>query len=133
MSTNIEELVNIYLTIRNQRESILREYEAKDAELKKDLQAVEQSLLSVCNETNSDGFKTAAGTVTRKLNERFYCNDWDNFRDFVLENKAVDLFERRIHQGNFKEFMAGHEQDGLPPGINVMREFSITVRKPTSK
>ena len=56
MSTNIEELVNIYLTIRNQRESILREYEAKDAELKKDLQAVEQSLLAVCNETNTDGF-----------------------------------------------------------------------------
>jgi hypothetical protein len=133
MSTNIEELVNIYLTIRNQRESILREYEAKDADLKKDLQTVEQSLLAVCNETNSDGFKTGSGTVTRKLNERFYCNDWDNFRNFVLEHKAVDLFERRIHQGNFKEFMAGHEQDGLPPGINVMREFSITVRKPTAK
>jgi hypothetical protein len=121
------------LTIRNQRESILRQYEAQDADLKKDLQAVEQSLLAVCNETNADGFKTSAGTVTRKLNERFYCNDWDNFRDFVLEHKAVELFERRIHQGNFKEFMAGHEQDGLPPGINVMKEFSITVRKPTSK
>lgn len=133
MSTNIEELVNIYLTIRNERESILREYEAKDAELKKDLQSVEQSLLTVCNETNTDGFKTGAGSVTRKLNERFYCNDWDNFRKFVMENNAVELFERRIHQGNFKEFMAGHEQDGLPPGINVMREFSITVRKPTSK
>jgi len=133
MSTNIEELVNIYLTIRNQRESILREYETKDADLKKDLQTVEQSLLAVCNETNSDGFKTGSGTVTRKLNERFYCNDWDNFRNFVLEHKAVDLFERRIHQGNFKEFMTGHEQDGLPPGINVMREFSITVRKPTTK
>ena len=133
MSTNIEELVNIYLTIRNARENILREYEAKDSELKKDLQAIEQSLLAVCNETNADGFKTSVGTVTRKLNERFYCNDWDNFRDFVLEHKAVELFERRIHQGNFKEFMAGHEQDGLPPGINVMKEFSITVRKPTSK
>ena len=133
MSTNIEELVNTYLTIRNQRESILRQYEAQDADLKKDLQAVEQSLLAVCNETNADGFKTSSGTVTRKLNERFYCNDWDNFRDFVLEHKAVELFERRIHQGNFKEFMAGHEQDGLPPGINVMKEFSITVRKPTSK
>ena len=94
MSTNIEELVNIYLTIRNQRESILREYEAKDADLKKDLQTVEQSLLAVCNETNTDGFKTSAGTVTRKLNERFYCNDWDNFRDFVLEHKVhLSCFE----------------------------------------
>ena len=133
MTTDVEELVKTYLTIRNEREKILREYEAKDEALKKDLQAVEQYLLGVCNDTNTDGFKTSAGTVTHKLNERFYCSDWDNFRDFVLEHKALELFERRIHQGNFKEFMAGHEQDGLPPGINVMREFSITVRKPTSK
>ena len=68
----------------------------------------------------------------RKLNERFYCNDWDNFRNFVLDNEAVELLERRIHQGNFKEFMSEHQQDGLPPGVNVMREFGIVVRKPAS-
>jgi hypothetical protein len=39
------------------------------------------------------------------------------------------LLERRIHQSNFREFLNGHEDDGLPPGINVMREFGVTVRK----
>lgn len=129
---DIEELVKTYLTIRGQREKILREYEEKDSELKKDLQLVEQQLLAVCNDTNTSGFKTTSGTVTRKLNERFYCNDWDNFRKFVIENDAIELMERRIHQGNFKEFMAGHEQDGLPPGVNVMREFTVVVRKPSA-
>jgi hypothetical protein len=132
MTTNIEELVQTYLTIRNQRESILREYEARDAELKQDLQSVEQQLLAVCNESNVSGLKTNAGTVTRKLNERFYCNDWDNFRKYVLEHQAVELLERRIHQGNFKEFIAERKDEGLPPGVNVMREFSITVRKPSA-
>jgi len=132
MSTNIEELVQTYLTIRNHRETILREYEAKDRELKKDLQEVEQQLLAVCNETNTNGFKTDSGTVTRKLTERFYCNDWDNFRKFVLEHQAVELLERRIHQGNFKEFIAERPEDGLPPGVNVMKEFGITVRKPAA-
>jgi hypothetical protein len=132
MTTNIEELVQTYLTIRNQRESILREYETKDAELKQDLQSVEQQLLAVCNESNVSGLKTNAGTVTRKLNERFYCNDWDNFRKYVLEHQAVELLERRIHQGNFKEFIAERKDEGLPPGVNVMREFSITVRKPSA-
>jgi hypothetical protein len=132
MTTNIEELVQTYLTIRNQRESILREYEARDAELKQDIQSVEQQLLAVCNESNVSGLKTNAGTVTRKLNERFYCNDWDNFRKYVLEHQAVELLERRIHQGNFKEFIAERKDEGLPPGVNVMREFSITVRKPSA-
>lgn len=129
---NVEELVKIYLTIRGEREKILREYEAQDKELKKELQTIEQQLLSMCNDTGTNGFKTSSGTVSRKLNERFYCNDWDNFRKFVVENDAVELLERRIHQGNFKEFIAGKEQEGLPPGVNVMREFSVTVRKPSS-
>jgi len=40
--------------------------------------------------------------------------------------------DRRIHQGNFKEFIAERQEDGLPPGVNVMREFGIVVRKPAS-
>jgi hypothetical protein len=45
---------------------------------------------------------------------------------------AVELFEGRIHQGNFKQFMSEHEGEGLPPGVNVMREFGVTVRKPSA-
>jgi hypothetical protein len=67
--------------------------------------------------------------LIRKVNERFYCTDWDNFKNYVLENEAVDLLERRIHQGNFKEHMTQIDGQGLPPGVNVMREYGITVRK----
>ena len=129
---NLEALVKAYLTIRFEREKILHEYEEQDKKLKEDMTLIEQSMLSVCNDTNADSIKTQHGTVIRKLNERFYCNDWDNFRNFVLDNEAVELLERRIHQGNFKEFMSEHQQDGLPPGVNVMREFGIVVRKPAS-
>jgi hypothetical protein len=133
MKMNLEELVQTYLTIRSEREKILNEYETKDKVLKEELLVLEQSMLSICNDTNADSIKTQNGTVIRKMNERFYCNDWDNFKKFILEHQAIDLFERRIHQGNFKEFMSEHKDDGLPPGVNVMREFGITVRKPTSK
>jgi len=129
---NLEELVKAYLTIRIEREKILNEYEEQDKKLKEDMALIEQSMLIVCNDTNADSIKTQHGTVIRKLNERFYCNDWDNFRQFVLDNEAVELLERRIHQSNFKEFMSEHQQDGLPPGVNVMREFGIVVRKPAS-
>lgn len=130
--SNLEELVKTYLTIRSEREKILNEYEEQDKKLKEDMALIEQSMLIVCNDTNADSIKTQHGTVIRKLNERFYCNDWDNFRKFVLENEAVELLERRIHQSNFKEFMSEHPQEGLPPGVNVMREFGVVVRKPAS-
>ncbi len=124
-----EEVVKAYLAIRNERERILREYEAQDAKLKDDLKKIEAVLLDVCNTINADSIKTSLGTVMRKLNERYFCSDWDNFRKFVLENEALELFEKRIHQGNFKQFMEDHDGDGLPPGVNVMREYGITVRK----
>lgn len=132
MKINVEELVQTYLTIRTQREIILKEYESKDSELKQELVLLEQAMLEACTNVNADSIKTQHGTVIKKLNERFFCSDWDNFKDFVLEHGAVDLFERRIHQGNFKQFMSDHEGEGLPPGVNVMREFGVTVRKATA-
>jgi hypothetical protein len=124
-----EKVVEAYLAVRNERERILRDYEAQDAKLKDDLKKIEAVLLDVCNTINADSIKTSLGTVMRKLNERYFCNDWDNFKQFVLDNEALDLFEKRIHQSNFKQFMESHEGDGLPPGVSVMREFGITVRK----
>lgn len=132
MERNLEELVKAYLTIRTEREILKNQYEASDKVLLDDMDALEKEMLVICNDTNASSIRTGSGTVIRKLNERFTTNDWDNFKKFVMENDAVDLLERRIHQGNFKQFMAEHEQDGLPPGVNVMREFGIVVRKPSN-
>lgn len=126
---NTEALVEAYINIRSQRERLLHEYETADAALKVDLQKLEAALLDVCNSVNADSIKTSHGTVMRKLNERFFCSDWDNFYRYVLDNEAVQLLERRIHQSNFKEHLKEIEGDGLPPGVNVMREFGVTVRK----
>lgn len=132
MDRNLEELVKAYLTIRTERETLKSRYEADDKLLLTDMEALEKEMLVICNDTNASSIRTGSGTVIRKLNERYTTNDWDNFKKFVMENDAVDLLERRIHQGNFKQFMSEHESDGLPPGVNVMREFGIVVRKPSN-
>ena len=126
---NTDELVEAYLVIRSQREKLSREYEAADNALKEDMAKLEAVMLDMCNSVNADSIKTRHGTVMRKLNERFFCQDWENFYKFVLDNEAVQLLERRIHQSNFKEFMKDHSGDGLPPGVNVMREYGVSVRK----
>ena len=130
---NLEELVKIYLTIRSEREKIESEWKAKDTEFKNEQALLEQQMLAVCNESNATSIKTEQGTVIKSLKERFTVADGDSFRKFVMEQEMPELFEARIHQGNFKDFMSEHASEGLPPGVNVMREFTITVRKPTSK
>lgn len=132
-SVNVEEIVSAYLNLRGQRDRIRQEYEAADAELKNDMAELEQVLLNVCNDTNASSIRTKLGTVIRSVKDRFFCEDWDNFYQFVLDNQAVQLLERRIHQSNFKSFLEEHKDDGMPPGVNVTREYGVTVRKSSSK
>ena len=118
---------------RKWREKIESEFKEQDAALKAEMATLEQAMLAGCNEIKADSIKTSHGTVMKRLSERFTCSDRDNFNKFVIEHGAVELFEGRIHQNNFKEFISERLEAGLPPGVNVMREFVITVRKPTVK
>lgn len=129
----LDDLVTTYLTIRNERNTLKNQWETKDAELKADLEQLEQAMLIACNEINADSIRTGSGTIIKSLKETYTCGDWDNFKQFVVENNALDLLQQRISQTNFKEFMNTRQDEGLPPGISTLREFAITVRKPTSK
>lgn len=128
---NLDELVKIYLTIRNERDRLEAEHKEKVKEIEGELALLSQQMLGVCNESNATSIKTEQGTVIKKLTERYTVSDGESFRSFVMEQGMPELFEARIHQGNFKEFMAEHADEGMPPGVNVMREFTIVVRKPS--
>ena len=78
------------------------------------------------------GLRTTFGTVTRQVKDRYFCTDWDNFKTFIEQQGSIDLLERRIHQRNFKEFIAERVGQGLPPGVNALREYDIVVRKASS-
>jgi hypothetical protein len=127
----LEELVKTYLTIRTERESIARQFEAKDEELKAEQNAIEQVMLTACNDIQAESIKTGSGTIIKSLTEKYVCSDWGNFKEFILENNAVELLSQRLHQSNFKEFVNNRKEEGLPPGINTFREVTITVKKPT--
>ena len=129
---NTEELVKIYLTIRNDRDKLEADWKTKDKDLENDMNMIAQQLLVVCNDTNATSIKTAEGTVIKSLKERFTISDRDEFNKYIREHDAIELFEGRIHQGNFKQFVAERQAEGLPYGVNVMREFAVVVRKPTN-
>ena len=129
----LDDLVTTYLTIRTERNTLKNQWEIRDAELKADLEQLEQAMLVACKAINADSIRTGSGTIIKSLKETYTCGDWDNFKQFVVENNALDLLQQRISQTNFKEFMSTRQEEGLPPGISAMREVSITVRKPTSK
>ena len=115
MGEQLEDLVKTYLTIRVEREKIAREYEAQDSVLKEEMNQIESVMLSMCNEINAESIKTGSGTVIKSTKETYVCSDWTNFKDFILENQALELLSQRLHQSNFKEFINNRKEEGLPP------------------
>ena len=128
---NIDELTHDYMTLRRERERIASEYKIEDERLKEAQSEIEARLLALCSEHNVDSMRTKNGTVMRSIKSRVHVIDWDAFYDYVLENKVPQLLQKRVHESNFDEFMSERRNDGLPPGVNVAREYVITVRKPS--
>jgi hypothetical protein len=127
----VEEIVGAYLSLRNARESLKVKFETEDAVLKEEQEQMSALLLDVCNKTDATSIRTAAGTVIRKQKDIYTCSDWGNFREFILKNNLIDVLQQRIHQSNFKTYLTEHAGEGLPPGVNMLRELEIVVRKPT--
>jgi len=121
-------LVDVYIKIRDAKDRLVRDHETELTKLNMQMDAVEQELLEICKATGQDGGKTAYGSFSKVIKTRYWTNDWDSMYGFIKENDLPQLLERRIHQTNFKEFLA-QNPDKLPVGLNVDSKYSITVRR----
>ena len=122
------ELVKVYIKIRDAKEIKRKQMEAEVAELEAQLDAVEQELLEICKATGQDGGKTTFGSFTRSVKTRYWTSDWDSMYKFIREHNVPEILERRIHQGNFVDFVTDNP-DAMPAGVNVESKYSITVRR----
>ena len=122
------QLVKVYVKIRDARDAKRKEMEEEVATLETQLELVEEQLLDICKTTGQNGGKTDYGSFTRSVKTRYWPSDWDSMYRFVKEHDAPELLERRIHQGNFKEFLQANP-DKLPTGMNIESKYSITVRR----
>jgi hypothetical protein len=129
----VDSLVSTYLTIRREREKLAKKYEQEDAVFKEQMERLEEAMLATCNQIGAETLRTEHGTIIKTLKENYVCGDWDNFKKYIIENDALELLQQRLSQTNFKEFLSTRGEEGLPPGISTMREFKISVRKPTNK
>lgn len=125
---NASELADIYIKMREQ----IRQLEDKVKKIKEQQAMVSDKMLELCNDQDANTLATTNGTISRRLNSSYWTSDWDSFYNFVKENDAYHLLEKRIHNGNMKEFLADNPDD-VPMGLQARNQYVISVRKPTSK
>lgn len=123
-----DKLARVYVKIRDARNTLKREFEEKDAELEEQLDVISQQLLEICKDTGADTLKTGGGTVMRTVRTRYWTSDWEAMYELVANSGELGLLEKRIHQGNMKEFLQ-ENPNLMPKGLNVDNRYDITVRR----
>lgn len=120
-------LVAAYVKLRDARNELKHKFDEEDAELRKKMDKIEQRLLDLSKEHGLDSLKTPYGTASRVVRTRYWAPDWDAFTKFLDEHGSYDLLERRIHQGNFKQFLESNPD--IQPPVNADSRYSIMVRR----
>jgi hypothetical protein len=129
---NLEETVKVYLKIRNAIEELKERQKEELTNLEEQYEVVSNTLLEFCNEQNLDSVKTKAGTISRRVNSRYWTSDWDSMYRVIKEHDAFHLLHQRIHDSNMRKFIE-ENPEAFPPGLNTTSSYVVQVRKPTEK
>jgi len=126
----LDKLARVYRKIRDKIQVMTKEYETAVEELKAQQAEIKNAMKDQMLALGSSPIKTPEGTIILAQKVRYYTDDWDSFKQFVVEHDALDLFEKRIHQTNMVSFL--DDNPGVvPSGLNSMTEYDVSVRKPT--
>jgi len=126
----MDKLAKVYRKMAARIQELTQAYENEVEEIKRQQDTVKIALKDQMIALGVSSVRTDQGTVVLSTKTRYNTQDWDSFKTFVLQHEAVDLLEKRIAQTNMATFL--EDNPGLvPPGLNSMTEYAISVRKPT--
>lgn len=126
----LDKLARVYRKIYAKVQELTKDYESQLEELKAKQDEIKNAMKDQMLALGISSVRTDEGTLILSQKTRYYTDDWDSFKQFVVEHDALDLFEKRIAQKNMSTFL--DENPGVvPAGLNSMSEYAVVVRKPT--
>jgi HNH endonuclease len=124
----IDKVTETYIKIRDARSVLKKEYEAKDLELKAQLETLDAFFLETLQTLGVESMRTAHGTVYQSTSIKPSCMDWNAFYTWIAEHEAFDALEKRVKKTFIVDYMKDNSGE-LPPGIAVLQEYEVTVRR----
>lgn len=126
----MDKLAKVYRKMSARIQELTQAYETEVEAIKAQQESVKIALKDQMLKLGVSSVRTDQGTVVLSTKTRYNTQDWDSFKEFIKEHDALDLLEKRIAQTNMGTFLA--DNPGLvPPGLNSVTEYGISVRKPT--
>lgn len=126
--TDINAVVEHYITLRDHRAKLDTEHKARVAEIDAQMKNAESFLLNHLNESGLDRVGVGAGTVFVQVKTMPSIKDKAVFIDYIKQTGNVELLQTRVSTTAVKEFMENNNQQ-LPPGVDITTAREVTVRR----
>ncbi len=116
----ISELLARMFEIRAERKAISE----RDSELVEEWGALEQAVMTRLDEEGSLSVSSPLGSATITEQVVPMAEDWDAIEEYIYENRALHVLQRRVATGAFREL----QQAGQPiPGTRPLTKRSISL------
>jgi hypothetical protein len=125
---DMDDLSVQYIKLRQKREILSQQFKEADADLEKLMAEIETQLLDTLNASNSNSMSTNSAVIIRTVRKRYMPSNWAAVYELIKKYDAYGLLEKRVHNGNMKDFLEEHP-DEYPAGMNVDSRFAVTVRR----
>lgn len=110
------------------REKITSEQKKVDA-LKEQRNELEQSIITQMKESGDlEQARSNKATATRTIQVVPHVKDWQKLYRYIIRNKALHLFERRIASAAYRELMESRKGRKLP-GVESFSKETLSLRK----
>lgn len=134
MSNNeptVGEVIKTYMALREKKTELEAEVKERVAEVKEKMNKLESYLKVKMDETGLTSFKSDYGTAFLTTTDYANVADWDEVVQFIKDNDAYDLFEKRVSKMAVRGYI--DQNKTIPPGINYGTKLGVNIRKPTAK
>lgn len=131
MALTVDQVIATYIKLRNKKSALQAEVKEKTDAISEQMMKLESWIKEKADETGVTSFKTTNGTAFLTTVDFANVADWDAVVDFVKDNDAWDMFEKRISKTAVRGYIDMNKE--VPPGVNYGTRLDVNIRKPTKK
>lgn len=124
----LDQLAKVYRKIKTRIDLVQKDFDTQLEALKEQLEGVKLAIKDQMKAQGAKSVKTDFGTLSLVTKTRYSTDDWDSFKQFIIDHEVVDLLEKRVAQLNMAKFLE-ENPTLVPPGLNSMTEYEIKLYK----
>lgn len=127
----VDAVVATYMKLRSKKDAIEAQVKAEVDGIKQQMEKIEAWIKEQADAQGVTSFKTNHGTAFLTTVDYANVADWDAVLNYILENEAFDMLEKRISKTAVRGYIESTKT--VPPGVNYGTKLEVNIRKPTKK